>query len=634
MARFIAAPLFCCCLSWLWGQQPAPPPALESTVFRVTTSLVQVDAVVTDGKGHYVTSLKPDDFEILLDKKPQAITNLSYVDLESPSSNSNALAPATESRPASVIRPEQVRRSMVFVVDDLSLSFTSIAAVRKTLQQFVEQQMRDGDLVAIWQVGRSNGVFQQLTTDKRVLEAAIRSLRWNPRSDIFPDRTYRMTALMGLLMDELRDTGGRKAVVLMSDAPYMLGMDWTDPMAARRQEALRDLIDKANRSGTVIHTVDMRGVLYVRPRQVPSLWVSQQGMAQLAWGTGGLASFDNGYVQAVQRVEDDQRGYYLIGFKAPESLLGVAGKNGLDYHSLNVKVKGKGLQVRSRTGFWGQTDEAARLKRDTPVVQMAASMYSLYNASGIHVRAAPQFTLTSDGKPVVHNLLHIDARDVTFKADASGNNKAELDAVVVATAFGSDPVSLSRRMVIEGSSDRLKQLREKGLTLVLDVPIKHPGPYQIRASVRDSATAAIGSAGQYLEIPDLKKEHIVVTTPVLEEVPAPADKSYDASPVLREFRRGSQVSFEFAVATEKAGGNRAPTANLKAAIELYRDNKSVLTRPVAVVSTKDEGIRTVRGALQLGPALPAGQYYLKATVAEGAGQHRSASVWTDFEVVE
>ncbi len=615
----------------LWGQQPAPP-ALESTVFRVTTSLVQVDAVVTDGKGHYVTTLKPEDFEILLDKKPQAIANLSYVDLESPSSNSDALTPGTESKPASVIRPEEVRRSMVILVDDLSLSFTSIAAVRRTLQQFVERQMRPGDLVAIWQVGRSNSVFQQLTTDKRILEAAIRTVRWNPRSEIFPDRTALMFETLGLLMNELQDTGGRKAVLLMSDGTYNLGADMIGPLAESRREAFRHLVDKANRSGTVIHTADMRGV--VNTRQPAALWASQQEMARLAQNTGGLASFDNGYVQAMQRVEADQQGYYLIGFKAPEGLLGDAAKHRFDYHSVLVKVKGKGLHVRSRTGFWGQTDEAARPKRDTPESQMTASLYSLYNASAIHVRAAPQFALTADGKPVVHNLLHIDARDVTFQREASGNYKAQLDAIVVATAFGSDPVSLSRRMVIEGSSERLKQLREKGLTLALDVPIKHPGPYQIRASVRDSASAVIGSAGQYLEIPDLKKEHIVLTTPVLEEVPAPADKSYDASPVLREFQGGSRVSFEFAVATEKDSGNRAQTANLKAAVELWRDGKSILTKPVAVVPIKDPDLGTVRGALELGPALAAGQYYLKATVAEGAGQHRSASVWTDFEVVE
>src|SRR5208337_2430431 len=67
----------------LRAQQPdAPSP--ENTVFSVTTTLVQVDAVVTDSKGRQVTTLKPEDFEVLLDRKAQRITNFSYVHLDSP----------------------------------------------------------------------------------------------------------------------------------------------------------------------------------------------------------------------------------------------------------------------------------------------------------------------------------------------------------------------------------------------------------------------------------------------------------------------------------------------------------------------------------------------------------------------
>ena len=48
-------------------QPPAAPPntPIPDVVFRVTTTLVQVDAVVTDSKGHYVTDLTPDDFAVL-----------------------------------------------------------------------------------------------------------------------------------------------------------------------------------------------------------------------------------------------------------------------------------------------------------------------------------------------------------------------------------------------------------------------------------------------------------------------------------------------------------------------------------------------------------------------------------------
>src|SRR5450755_1813921 len=68
------------------GQQPqpspapqkTPPPADEQDIVRITTNLVQVDAVVTkDGKP--VTDLKPEDFEIFEDGHPQTITNFSYI---------------------------------------------------------------------------------------------------------------------------------------------------------------------------------------------------------------------------------------------------------------------------------------------------------------------------------------------------------------------------------------------------------------------------------------------------------------------------------------------------------------------------------------------------------------------------
>jgi hypothetical protein len=79
-----------------------------------------------------------------------------------------------------VLKPEDVRRSMVLVVDDLSLSFESMYSVRRTLRKFIDEQMQPGDLVALWETGRSNSVFQQFTSDKRVLQAAVENLRWNP----------------------------------------------------------------------------------------------------------------------------------------------------------------------------------------------------------------------------------------------------------------------------------------------------------------------------------------------------------------------------------------------------------------------------------------------------------------------
>src|SRR5918998_1596900 len=69
------------------GPQPSPTPQGEATssedeVLRITSNLVQIDAVVTDGKGRRVPDLTPDDFEVIVDGRPQQLTNLSYVSEE------------------------------------------------------------------------------------------------------------------------------------------------------------------------------------------------------------------------------------------------------------------------------------------------------------------------------------------------------------------------------------------------------------------------------------------------------------------------------------------------------------------------------------------------------------------------
>ena len=62
-------------------QKPQTPqdPISPDSVVRITTRLVQIDAVVVDKDGKLVTDLKPGDFKILEDKKEQKITHFSFI---------------------------------------------------------------------------------------------------------------------------------------------------------------------------------------------------------------------------------------------------------------------------------------------------------------------------------------------------------------------------------------------------------------------------------------------------------------------------------------------------------------------------------------------------------------------------
>ena len=69
---------------------------------------------------------------------------------------------------------------MAFVVDDLALSFDSVARVRDSLKKWVDSEMQQGDLVAIIRTSAGMGSLQQFTSDKRLLRLAINGVRWNP----------------------------------------------------------------------------------------------------------------------------------------------------------------------------------------------------------------------------------------------------------------------------------------------------------------------------------------------------------------------------------------------------------------------------------------------------------------------
>src|SRR6185295_5942004 len=184
------------CATLSLSQQPLPsPPAPQQAkpenqkptsddldVVKITTNLVQIDAVVTDKKGQRITDLRPDEIEMLEDGKSQKVTNFSYITLDASRSEARPQPIDKNAPPVPPVklRPEQVRRTIALVVDDLGLSFESAYYVRSSLKKFVDQQVQPGDLVAIIRTAGGVGALQQFTSDKRQLYAAVEKVKWNP----------------------------------------------------------------------------------------------------------------------------------------------------------------------------------------------------------------------------------------------------------------------------------------------------------------------------------------------------------------------------------------------------------------------------------------------------------------------
>ena len=614
----------------------------KDVVFSVTSTLVQVDAEVTDNHGHHVTDLKPQDFEVLLDRKPQQITRFSYVNLSAPGVNGSAFAAASGGR---IIRPQDVHRSMVLLIDDLTLNSTQIYYLKRALHQWVDRNMQPGDLVALWQTSQFNSVFQEFTSDKTVINAGIDSLHWKVLSDVFLHGEYgpweatdRVLNTLQELILELRPVGGRKAVVVFTPGLYVGGAGlMTGPTGALFGNAsdanfmrhFHQLVDSASRTGTVIYGVDMQGL---SPSGNPNLYAGEAGLQILTEPTGGFAVFarnENTYADSLATVADDLRGYYLIGFPAPADIqLNPNAK--VDFKRLQVRVKRAGLTIRSRQGFWAETDEAAA-PQIGPEEKLRLSLRSLLNQSDILVHVSPFYTQSSDGKPAVRNLIQVDSKNLTFSRQADGKREAKLDLMVTATGNSLDPLaSVSKKIVLDADDEQYARIQRDGLLFDMNVPALHPGAYQIRAAVRDEGDNAIGSAGKYIAIPDLKKQRLALTTPLIDQASLPSGERYHGvSAALRQFEPGAVLDFVSVLQTS----GEIPADAISGSVQVLHDGEVVLTAPVRLVPVQGKPEHALAGQLKLTNSMAAGSYYLQLTAVSNGRKPAKATSFIDFDVL-
>jgi VWFA-related protein len=668
-------------------------------VIRITVSLVQVDAVVTDSKGRQVTNLKPEDFKIIEDGAPQPITNFSYVPIRSAA----AAGAAARALPAGAVllsspglQPEQVGRTIALVVDDIGLSFESTYYVRRALKKFVDEQMQPGDLVAILRTGAGLGALQQFTTDKRLLYAAIDRVRFNLAgqsavgaflSDAEAERrqafltdlfTIGTLGALNYIVNGLRDLPGRKSVILFSDGMLLPGAPdlrrvphgphtlqspvWDYDSNPSLRDKVQALIDLANRSSVVIYTLYARGLETLAPRASDDLGPiqtgpgrrnemtqmleklnrlhaarlsdyldSEQGLGFLAQQTGGLFVHDtNDLKWGVGRILEDQAGYYLIGFKPPEATFQKT-PYGAGYHKIQVRVLKQGLEVRSRNGFYGVTDEVARPVYRTELEQLAAALTSPFSSGGIRVHLASQLMYDSRNQATARCLLHIDARDLQFVSQPDGHKYYELDLAAVIFGDNGQVVNGKRATMADWPpAEAMPAMLQRGLDWVVEIPVGKPGGYQLRAGVRDSASKSVGSAGLFISVPNIRLRRLSLSGIILN----PKGVG-DKSPAVRRFEVGDEVAFAMEIYNARLdSATRLP--NLEESIRLYRDTQQVLAiqRPFGDGAPSESKRLSLAGTLRLGPELEPGDYALEITVTDKLApkKHSTAGQWVDFEI--
>ncbi|MEO6392783.1 MAG: VWA domain-containing protein [Pyrinomonadaceae bacterium] len=697
--------------------QPSPPAAPQTTnpyddddVVRITTNLVQFDVTVTDKNGNPVSDLKPEDFEISENGQRQEISNFSYVAVAA--SSTNATPSKTTAKPDPLAPPiplarlssEAVRRTIALVVDDLGLSAESISQVQGALRKFVNQQVQPNDLVAVIRTSGGVGVSQQFTSDKRQLLAAIERIRWNPsgrggisaieplrydepkpstdptdasnfegNENDYVEQSYAVGTLgsINYVVRGLRELPGRKSIILLSDGFQL--RDSKGNSNTRAIDHLDRLIDAANRASVVIYTMDARGVAITDltaaddisgvgirgARAIPMnrsrmLFDTQSGLIFLAKKTGGFNIHNNNDLgDGLKQMIADQNGYYLIGYHPDATSFDP---QRLRFNNFRVKLKRSGLQVRYRSGFLGISDE--KMKPAPPVTtnqKMEKVLMSPFNATDAQLQLTSLFGNDAETGSFLRSFLHIKTQDLTFTDQPDGSHQAVFDLMAITFRGDGVPVDqVGRTYTIQLKDDVYTRAMRSGFVYVTTLPVKRPGGYQYRVAIRDAATERTGSAGQFVEIPDLTKDRLQVSgiaafgsdqasfnlmndpSANFTDGPRPSDDP-DAGITGRRFHSGMVLQYAcylFNARIDRATGQ----PQLKTQLKLFRDGKEVFA---GHESAYDPAGRTdlkrlpFAGALQLGAALTPGQYVLQVVVTDSAsgGKKRTASQWVDFEIL-
>jgi VWFA-related protein len=194
----LAAAALCLC-SFAYrasGQEQARPPAPAQTddVIRIDTELVQTDVMVFDRQGKFVDGLRPEEFELSLDGKPQTVSFFERV--AAGSSQEAAQLAAALGAPARRDAKQRVTpqsdsrgRLIFFFLDDVHMSGESLMRARKALANYVDNQMGQNDQVAIVSTSGQIGFLQQLTDNRAVLQTAINRLNYKKNPEAYTGKT-------------------------------------------------------------------------------------------------------------------------------------------------------------------------------------------------------------------------------------------------------------------------------------------------------------------------------------------------------------------------------------------------------------------------------------------------------------
>jgi len=388
-------------------QEKPIPPVSES----VEVSVTSVDVVVTDSKGRRVPDLTRDDFEVWQDGVPQKITNFYAVNggkvvLE------DGKVVAIDSKDAAEQLPMDLKARYILFIDNLNIQPQNRNRMMDRLEDFVTQSVGSKAEAMVVTYNRSLKVRRKFTSEASEVVAMLEEIKRetgggtslaSERRDalhqidesqsageatsIARNFSRSMRNDLEFLVDALKNTlnslagiEGRKVLVYVSEGlPSTAGLELYDQIQRKYSDQAgtatleqfefdmnakyAKIIQAANAQGVTIWALDASGLTTdalvsaenrsfdTRPNDFMMRQNYQAPIQLMAEQTGGMAAVNtNDWKKSLDELASDFSNFYSLGYRTTRAAVDRP-------HSVEVKVKRKGLTVRARKGFLEKTIE-------------------------------------------------------------------------------------------------------------------------------------------------------------------------------------------------------------------------------------------------------------------------------------
>lgn len=427
----------------------------------------------------------------------------------------------------------------------------------------------------------------------------------------------------------------------------------TGPRSPIGRERLGRITDEARRAGVVIYTIDARGLISgaldatgnvpmdanggLESANLREVVASQDALNALAADTGGRALRNQNYFDKFvgEALEETSR-YYLIAWR-PEANEGKNEK----LRKIEVSVAGRpDLTVRAARGFVSgavaaHAAAAANVegkgaakgeKRPADVLRQALTEF--YPRQALPLQLSLIYLDIPSSGTVLTTSVQAFTEGLSYGAEGREAAQLTIEGVVLDDQ-GRPAASFRTGLKVNPPPE------ESGGHSASNVIYNHPSPlkpgiYQVRVAARDERSGVLGSASQWVVIPDLSTRQLSLSSLIvgLEGV---GDKGADSGHVQwsvdKRFAHGSRLRFMTFVYNAGAVGN------LSARVQVFREGREVTVtafRKVSADAQTDPARVPYTAEINLGGLQP-GRYTLRVTVEDGAAR-RGASQQTTFYV--